>query len=195
MMDGHSKDVNVLEPLRSVQNSESSVPSGLAAIDPQALNIHSAPLKVFRPAGFWRRFLASMIDGMFVSVVVFPVTLVVNIAGMYFLTPPSPEQAIAVTAALGVFNFLFQLALTMIYAGWFLSRKGATPGKMALKLRVYNSETSVNVSFWSGALRETVGKLLSGLTLGIGFIMAGLRSDKRALHDLLFDTRVVYMEN
>jgi uncharacterized RDD family membrane protein YckC len=32
---------------------------------------------------------------------------------------------------------------------------------------------------------------LSALILCIGFIMAGIRSDKRALHDLLAGTRVV----
>ncbi|HRK08247.1 MAG TPA: RDD family protein [Pseudobdellovibrionaceae bacterium] len=187
----NSRDSHQLEAHRS---SSSESPSRSTSQDDLALNIHSAPLRVFRPAGFWRRFLASMIDGMFISVVVFPVTLIVNFAGMFILRPAG-EEALWVTVALGVFNMVFQLVITMVYAGWFLSRKGATPGKMALKLRVYNSETSVNVSFWSGAWRETIGKLLSGLTLGIGFIMAGVRGDKRALHDLLFDTRVVYMEN
>ena len=38
---------------------------------------------------------------------------------------------------------------------------------------------------------ETVGKFLSALILMIGFIMAGFRQDKRALHDLLFRTQVL----
>jgi uncharacterized RDD family membrane protein YckC len=43
-------------------------------------------------------------------------------------------------------------------------------------------------------LGQSIGRYfasyLSALTLSIGFIMAGLRSDKRALHDLLAGTRV-----
>ena len=40
--------------------------------------------------------------------------------------------------------------------------------------------------------RETVGKFLSGVILSIGFIMAGIDKEKRALHDMLCDTRVIY---
>ena len=40
--------------------------------------------------------------------------------------------------------------------------------------------------------RETVGKFLSGIFLSIGYILVGLDNEKRALHDILCDTRVIY---
>lgn len=190
-MGNESSNPSSHQHLSTSGSSDSFAPR---ALDASALNIQSAPLKSVRPAGFWRRFLATLIDGMFVSFVVFPVTMLVNFAGMLALGP-APEQTVALALGLTVFNFFFQMAFTLFYAGWFLSRKGATPGKMALKLRVYQADTSVNLSFWSAGWRETIGKLLSSLTLFIGFIMAGVRKDKRALHDLLFDSRVVHMEN
>ena len=68
---------------------------------------------------------------------------------------------------------------------------GQTLGKMALQIRV--------VSMDGGPLSfgQSVGRyfatFLSALILGIGFIMAGVRSDKRALHDLLAGTRVEHL--
>jgi uncharacterized RDD family membrane protein YckC len=35
------------------------------------------------------------------------------------------------------------------------------------------------------------GKLLSAIILGIGYIMAAFDSEKRALHDMICDTRVI----
>jgi len=62
---------------------------------------------------------------------------------------------------------------------------------MALQIRV--------VSMDGGPLSfgQSVGRyfatFLSALILGIGFVMAGVRSDKRALHDLLAGTRVEHV--
>ena len=40
-------------------------------------------------------------------------------------------------------------------------------------------------------LRETVGKWISALILGIGFIMVAFHKEKRGLHDLIAGTWVV----
>jgi hypothetical protein len=40
--------------------------------------------------------------------------------------------------------------------------------------------------------RETIGKYLSAVFLYLGYIMAGIDREKRAFHDMLADTRVVY---
>ena len=51
------------------------------------------------------------------------------------------------------------------------------------------SETSSNVVY-----RETVGRFLCSLPVNIGYIVAGIDSEKRGFHDLLCDTRVVYQK-
>jgi uncharacterized RDD family membrane protein YckC len=76
-----------------------------------------------------------------------------------------------------------------LYAGYFYSKEGATPGKKAMGLTLVTS--TGNVTFFQGALRDTVGKWISGIILMIGFLMALFREDGRALHDLMFNTRVV----
>lgn len=86
---------------------------------------------------------------------------------------------------------LLYLVIVFFYYGWFYSERGATPGKMALELEVVADTSGRRIGYWRAFLRETLGKFISGLPLLLGFIIAGLRSDRRALHDLIFETRVV----
>ena len=80
--------------------------------------------------------------------------------------------------------------LTAVYFVLFTLRKGATPGKLAMGLRVVNADGSP-----CGALtvlfRETVGRYLSGL-LCIGYLLIPGDKEHRALHDRISDTRVVW---
>jgi uncharacterized RDD family membrane protein YckC len=62
-------------------------------------------------------------------------------------------------------------------------------GKKIFKIRVVTVE-GLPISM-NKALLRAFATILSQLTLGIGYLMAGLRSDKRALHDLLVKTCVV----
>jgi uncharacterized RDD family membrane protein YckC len=64
---------------------------------------------------------------------------------------------------------------------------------MALNLKVVRPDGSP-LSL-GRAFARYFAKVLSGLILGIGFIMAGFDSQKRALHDRLCDTRVIKTEN
>jgi uncharacterized RDD family membrane protein YckC len=69
------------------------------------------------------------------------------------------------------------------------SMKGATIGKMALGIKV----TDLNgerITF-GRATGRYFGKILSGLTLCIGYIIAGFSQQKQALHDILAKTLVV----
>lgn len=67
---------------------------------------------------------------------------------------------------------------------------GQTIGKMALGIKVINPEEKLNII--QVIVREVFAKFLSGIIMGIGYIMIGPDSQKRALHDHLSDTRVVY---
>jgi uncharacterized RDD family membrane protein YckC len=68
---------------------------------------------------------------------------------------------------------------------------GQTLGKMALQIRVVSMDGGP-LSFGQ-AVGRYFAAILSALLLMIGFIMAGARSDKRALHDLLAGTRVEHI--
>jgi uncharacterized RDD family membrane protein YckC len=138
-----------------------------------------------RPAGFWRRFVATMVDGAVISITLFPLSLMFTVLGG--LDAQDPRYWIA-TLGKGVVN----MGLSFFYFGWFYKNKGATPGKLLMGLRVVDLETGMNLSYGRTFLRDIVGKTIIGyLTLSIGFILAGFRSDKRALHDLLASTQVI----
>jgi uncharacterized RDD family membrane protein YckC len=88
-----------------------------------------------------------------------------------------------------------QTALTLaVVAGsavyWIVPhwRYGQTLGKAAVGVRVVDAAGGP-VSL-RAALVRLVGYWLSWLTFGIGYLIAALRADKRALHDLVAGTRV-----
>ena len=68
---------------------------------------------------------------------------------------------------------------------------GTTLGKRAMNLRVVSADgqklTILNVVY-----RETIGRFLCSISVGIGYIIAGVDREKRGLHDILCDTRVIY---
>lgn len=68
---------------------------------------------------------------------------------------------------------------------------GATVGKRLFNLRVAPAGDS-RFTVTDIVYRETVGKFLSGIFLCAGYLMAGLDKEKRGLHDILCDTRVIY---
>ena len=84
---------------------------------------------------------------------------------------------------------IFQYVIPAAYDTWFIGKFAATPGKMACKLKVVMAEGG-RVSF-ARAIGRHFAKYISGLILGIGYIMAGFDEQKRTLHDRICDTRVI----
>lgn len=68
---------------------------------------------------------------------------------------------------------------------------GTTVGKRLLYLRVTGAGAE-RLSLLDVIYRETIGRFLCAVSFGIGYIMVGLDREKRGIHDLLCDTRVVY---
>lgn len=150
-----------------------------------------------RFGGFWIRFLALVIDGIIVGVVSaiirIPLGLAIGGVGLGLGRNPDPAQALAALPAilsLAGLSGLIQVALSLAYEVYFLSSRGATPGKIALGLRVIRVDGS-NVSAGLAAGRY-FARFLSWLTLCIGFIIAGFDREKRSLHDHICGTRVIY---
>ncbi len=84
---------------------------------------------------------------------------------------------------------LLQYAIPAVYDTWFVGKYGATPGKMACKLKIVVADGG-RVSY-SRALGRHFGKWLSSIILGIGFIMAVFDDERRTLHDRICETRVI----
>lgn len=123
-------------------------------------------------AGFWKRVAAYLIDIVILSPAIFILALVEQIDG-YF--------------AIGI------LASTLtwwLYFALFESRDWqATPGKRLLNIRVTNLDGE-RITFLRATARH-FAKYLSGLILGIGYLMVAFTQKKQALHDIIADTLVL----
>jgi uncharacterized RDD family membrane protein YckC len=147
--------------------------------------------------GFWMRFLAVIIDAIIIRVVSAVITIPLGLGGLGMGLSlgrnPDPSQVMAALPALmsliGM-AFLIQFCLSLAYEVYFLTTKGATPGKMALGLKVIRADGGpISVGL---AVGRYFAKILSVCTLWIGFIIAGFDREKRSLHDHICGTRVVY---
>jgi uncharacterized RDD family membrane protein YckC len=141
------------------------------------------PTGEYQYAGFWWRLVAHLIDGVVLCFVLFIVDFFVAL------------MIIVSTAGLGLipaygFNSLLNLVIGWLYfALTESSEMQATPGKRCCKIIVTDLHGN-RVSFGRASGRY-FAKIVSVLTLGIGFLMAGLTQRKQALHDLIADCLVL----
>ena len=124
---------------------------------------------------------ASLIDQVALSVVLSVVNFVV------FAALSSPEMQVAAFAIYALLSMILGLGYTTFFHGW----RGQTPGKMALSVRVVNADGTPLT--YGRALLRSLAAMVSSLTLGIGYILAGTDAEKRALHDMMVNTRVVFV--
>lgn len=149
-----------------------------------------------RYGGFWIRFLARFIDWiilMVVSAIIrFPLTMAMGGIGAGLGRTQDPVALLAALPALGgviALSILIQFAVSFAYEVYFVSSRGATPGKMILGLKIVRADGGpVSVGLAAGRFFAVI---LSSLTFMIGFIIAGFDDQKRALHDRICDTRVI----
>jgi len=91
-----------------------------------------------------------------------------------------------------IWVYSVNLAGLLLMAGYFIvleGRSGQTLGKKALNLRVVTPDGD-RIGYIKAFVRY-VGKTVSWIILGIGFIMAAFDGEKRALHDRMCETRVI----
>lgn len=131
-------------------------------------------------ASFGERFAAKFIDGILNWIVG---TVVGVVIGLTFGGKGGPNPAVVIAS--GGVGFI----IGILYGTFFIGRFGATPGKMALKLRVVNADGS-KVSYGKACGRY-FAEILSSLICLIGYIMAGFDDQRRALHDRICETRVI----
>ncbi len=129
-------------------------------------------------AGFWRRVAAVILDGLIVSVVTVPLTLVLGSGDTY---------AEAARSSAG--SSISTVVTWLYYALMESSAKQATLGKMALGIIVTDLEGR-RIGF-GRATGRYFAKILSALILGIGFLMVAFTQRKQGLHDMLAGTLVI----
>ncbi len=142
-------------------------------------------------AGFWRRVLAYLIDWAIVSICASIIAFALVFVLAFYMASVGIDienkNLQLLSFALG--SFIGLIANWLYYTLFESSSKQGTPGKMAIGIIVTDlngrkiSFGKANGRFW--------GKIISGIILGIGFIMAGTTQKKQALHDIMAGTLVV----
>lgn len=153
----------------------------------------SAILTLHRYGGFWIRFLARIIDGAILWAFFLALLFIWEALMQRVILNPAkatPSDLATVVGGLGLI-YLLSTAALLLYESWFLYRRGATPGKLAVGVRVIRP-SSEPLTLGRSIGRAFAYLLTSMVPLLIGFIMAGVDDEKRALHDRICDTRVVY---
>jgi uncharacterized RDD family membrane protein YckC len=133
-------------------------------------------------AGFWQRALASLIDWLIVVVIAMPV-LVVAFGAQYFsLDPIRRSWDLVIVLIVGI----------VIVTFWRYC--GATPGKLALALKIVDAKTGQAPS-----TRRLVVRLLcylvSALPLYLGFLWIAVDRRKQGWHDKIAGTVVIHSED
>lgn len=155
---------------------EPAEPTVLAAAPP------TVSAAVADPAGFWLRVIASLLDSLLCNALVFAMAFSL---GMVLQT-----NAIGLNEQMQLVMALMGIVVSVFYYVFFTGYCGQTPGKMALRIKVIDNDDG-DIGYGQAFVRETIGKTISGMLFGIGYLMVGLRRDKRGLHDLLSRTKVI----
>lgn len=138
-------------------------------------------------AGFWIRVAAAIIDSIVVWTLQIVLTIVLGaMAGL--LSPDMDGESIASLIVFALFSGAVGIAYYVVFTG----ACGQTPGKMVMRLKVMRSDGSA-ITYGRAALREIVGKFVSGITLGVGYLMVAFDLRKQGLHDKIADTCVIHV--
>lgn len=143
-------------------------------------------------AGFWRRFVAFIIDA-----------IILGIASSIIRLFSGSSHSLVHHQSFMSMNFINPLELMLFtwsgfasfLLGWMYyallesSSKQATVGKMVLGIVVTDMNGS-RISFLRATGRH-FSKIISALILGIGYIMAGITARKQALHDMIANCLVL----
>ncbi len=167
--------------------------SKCSAPQPAAYVVAAAGAPRVQYAGFWIRFAAWLLDAIIISIAFTPVQIGIFGAmgvsiGLGAQQDPARMMAVLLPA-------LFLTSLLSIAVGWLYealltsSSKQATVGKMACGLRVTDLQGR-RLTF-ARASGRYFAKMLSSMTLLIGYIIAGFTERKQALHDFIAGTYVL----
>ncbi len=143
-------------------------------------------------AGFWRRFVAFLIDSTIVMIIGCTGGSVIGLLYGFLVaaTTVGDINYDSIIFEAGVLGLIWGIAADCLYfTALESSPMQATPGKLAMNIIVTNYEFrrigfgQANARYW--------GKLVSSLILCIGFLMVAFTEKKQALHDQLAGTLVI----
>jgi uncharacterized RDD family membrane protein YckC len=141
-------------------------------------------------AGFWLRFVAIIIDLAVLGIALgIPMAIIFGAMGLSMMGRSPDEMMGAGFGVIALFELISFVGQWLYFASMESSSWQGTLGKKALGLMVTDMNGQ-RISFGRASGRY-FGKILSGLTLLIGYIMAGFTAKKQALHDMIAGCLVI----
>ncbi len=140
-------------------------------------------------AGFLKRMAAYILDSFLLAIINTVVSTVAGIAMLPLVMSGGMTDPSLIFVLQGV-SYLVQILVMAGYFAWFYaSPHQATPGKMAIGIKVVDGH-GARISFWRG-IGRFFATFISTLLLLAGYLMAAFTQRKQALHDLICGTLVV----
>ena len=123
--------------------------------------------------GFWIRFLAYVVDSAIVTIAFIGVVMGLTVMGLELFAP----------------SLIYFVFFVLYFALMQSSARQATLGKALCGLKVTDA-AGERISLPRALAREAA-KIISSLTLLIGYVIAAFTTRKQALHDFVASTTVV----
>ena len=155
-----------------------------------------------RYAGFWIRFIASFLDTLFLALPIGVVIYFLSDGNWFDFAQYQQNLQMAMAGNPHALNtqpqtsfrweIIFEISVLVATIIFWEKWRGATPGKKFVHIKIVDAKSFKDITN-KQAITRSLGYIPS-MFFFIGFLMVAFRKDKRALHDLLAGTAVIYDE-
>lgn len=146
-------------------------------------------------ADFGKRLVAGLIDSVIIGLAAFAIRVpFIFITGFSLGTSSSlngynPQNPM--TPIFSAIQQLITVGVSLSYPIYFIGRRGQTPGKMAMKIKVLRIDQKEPPGYMTAFVREVVGKFLSSVVLCLGYFWMLWDDKKQTWHDKIAKTVVM----
>ncbi|MBL6989622.1 MAG: RDD family protein [Bacteriovoracaceae bacterium] len=138
-------------------------------------------------ATFLPRFFALLLDGVIIAIIQLMAWAITSIV-LKGLPKSDPETLLRASI---VATSMLNIVISWIYFIEATAKRGQTLGKKIIRIKVVKQDNTAHIGRLRAFLREWIGKIMSAMIFGIGFLLPLFRKDRLALHDMVASTKVV----
>lgn len=193
-LDAGGEDSGNVEPAQPAADLERRIicsacgtvqgPTGRCKLCGATIVVTAIPVERQAYAGFWSRLVAWTVDFALRLVIVFAISQLLGVTVDLLEVAGEGDPSVA------LIFLLFSASVWVGYAVFFTGYCGQTPGKMALRIKVVRADAAP-IGYGRAVVRELIGKTVSWLFLGIGFLMIAVDGRKQGLHDKVAGSCVI----
>lgn len=142
-----------------------------------------APQGEPQPAGYTKRIIAYLIDGLIIG---FVTSITSGFSGLFI----NEISVTSIIVSYGIASYIIPTIISIIYFVFFTATTGQTLGKKALGIKVISSDGK-KVSWRQSFVRETIGKFISTIIFNLGYLWIFIDHKGKGWHDKISNTWVI----